>query len=90
MLLLDEPFSALDAVTRLHGTWSRGWPASRAVLMVTHDLYEATRMADRVLVMAGGPGLRADIPISTPSAERAGRRCRDPLKSQTHATEGIP
>jgi NitT/TauT family transport system ATP-binding protein len=75
VLLLDEPFSALDAVTRLR---MQGWLTDRlaerprAVLMVTHDLYEATQMADRVLVMAGGPGrIAADIPITTPRADRS-------------------
>ena len=75
VLLLDEPFSALDAVTRLRmQDWlvERLAERPRAVLMVTHDLYEATQMADRVLVMAGGPGrLVADIPILTPTAERS-------------------
>lgn len=75
VLLLDEPFSALDAVTRLRmQDWliDRLAERPRAVLMVTHDLYEATQMADRVLVMAGGPGrITADIPIATPRAERS-------------------
>lgn len=74
VLLLDEPFSALDAVTRLQmQDWliARLAERPRAVLMVTHDLYEATQMADRVLVMAGGPGhITADIPISIPRADR--------------------
>ncbi len=74
ILLLDEPFSALDAVTRLQmQDWliDRLAESPRAVLMVTHDLYEATQMADRILVMAGGPGrITADIPITTPRAER--------------------
>ena len=74
LLLLDEPFSALDAVTRLQmQDWlvDRLAERPRAVLMVTHDLYEATLIADRVLVMAGGPGrIVADIPIPTPRAER--------------------
>ncbi|MDQ2093600.1 ABC transporter ATP-binding protein [Rhodalgimonas zhirmunskyi] len=75
VLLLDEPFSALDAVTRLHmQDWlvERLAERPRAALMVTHDLFEATQMADRVLVMASGPGrLVADIPIPMPSAERS-------------------
>lgn len=75
VLLLDEPFSALDAVTRLQmQDWliDRLAESPRSVLMVTHDLYEATQMADRVLVMAGGPGrITADIPITTPRAERS-------------------
>lgn len=74
VLLLDEPFSALDAVTRLSmQEWLTARLAEdpRAVLLVTHDLFEATRIADRVLVMARGPGrLVADIPITTPRAER--------------------
>ncbi len=75
VLLLDEPFSALDAVTRLGmQDWliHRLAERPRAVLMVTHDLYEATQMADRVLVMAGGPGrIIADIPITTPRVDRS-------------------
>jgi NitT/TauT family transport system ATP-binding protein len=74
VLLLDEPFSALDAVTRLRmQDWlvARLAENPRAVLMVTHDLFEATQVADRVLVMAGGPGrIRADIPITAPRDER--------------------
>ena len=73
-LLLDEPFSALDAVTRLGmQTWlcDRLRETPRGVLMVTHDLYEATQLADRVLVMAARPGrIVADIPITPPRAAR--------------------
>lgn len=75
VILLDEPFSALDAVTRLRmQNWltDRLSERPRAVLMVTHDLYEATQMADRVLVMVGGPGrIAADIPITIPRGERS-------------------
>ncbi|MEC7763429.1 MAG: ABC transporter ATP-binding protein [Pseudomonadota bacterium] len=75
VLLLDEPFSALDAVTRLKmQDWliARLDAEPRTVLMVTHDLYEATQLADRILVMAGGPGrITADIPITTPRAARS-------------------
>jgi sulfonate transport system ATP-binding protein len=57
LLLLDEPFSALDALTRIsmHGLvlslWARHQPA---VLLVTHDVDEALALADRVLVLADG------------------------------------
>ena len=74
VLLLDEPFSALDAVTRLR---MQDWLVARldenprAVLMVTHDLFEATQIADRVLVMAAAPGrITADLPIATPRRDR--------------------
>lgn len=74
VLLLDEPFSALDAVTRLRmQDWllARLAERPRAVLMVTHDLYEATQLADRILVMAGRPGrIIADIPVTTPRHDR--------------------
>ncbi|MBY6002968.1 ATP-binding cassette domain-containing protein [Salipiger bermudensis] len=75
VMLLDEPFSALDAVTRLAmQDWllTRLEETPRAVLMVTHDLFEATQIADRVLVMARGPGrIIADIAIPTPRAGRS-------------------
>jgi sulfonate transport system ATP-binding protein len=57
LLLLDEPFSALDALTRIamHRLVLRLWEQHRpAVLLVTHDVDEALVLADRVLVLAGG------------------------------------
>lgn len=74
VLLLDEPFSALDAVTRLQmQDWLTARLAEdpRAVLLVTHDLFEATQIADRVLVMGRRPGrIIADIPLTTPRSDR--------------------
>ncbi|MBB5916001.1 sulfonate transport system ATP-binding protein [Nocardia transvalensis] len=57
LLLLDEPFAALDALTRLHMQELVGELVARhrpAVLMVTHDVDEAVRLADRVLVLDHG------------------------------------
>ncbi|KGM48921.1 ABC transporter ATP-binding protein [Pseudooceanicola atlanticus] len=74
VLLLDEPFSALDAVTRLKmQDWLTARLADdpRAVLLVTHDLFEATQIADRILVMGRNPGrIVADIPVTTPRIDR--------------------
>jgi ABC-type nitrate/sulfonate/bicarbonate transport system ATPase subunit len=59
LLLLDEPFAALDALTRrelqdwLRDTWTSG---SEAALLVTHDVREAISLANRVYVMSGRPG----------------------------------
>jgi sulfonate transport system ATP-binding protein len=57
LLLLDEPFSALDALTRIemHRLVTQLWERHRpAVLLVTHDVDEALMLADRVLVLDGG------------------------------------
>ena len=57
LLLLDEPFSALDALTRLtaQALVADLWTLHRcAVLLVTHDVEEAIKLADRVLVMRDG------------------------------------
>ncbi|TKV60841.1 ABC transporter ATP-binding protein [Nakamurella flava] len=57
LLLLDEPFSALDALTRLtaQALVADLWTVHRcAVLLVTHDVEESVRLADRVLVMRDG------------------------------------
>ena len=57
LLLLDEPFAALDALTRLamHRLVSQLWAAHRpAVLLVTHDVDEAIALADRILVLDSG------------------------------------
>ncbi|HEY4019441.1 MAG TPA: ABC transporter ATP-binding protein [Pseudonocardiaceae bacterium] len=57
LLLLDEPFAALDALTRLamHRLVSQLWATHRpAVLLVTHDVDEALALADRILVLDAG------------------------------------
>jgi sulfonate transport system ATP-binding protein len=57
LLLLDEPFAALDALTRIrmHGLVAELWRAHRpAILLVTHDVSEAVLLADRVLILDHG------------------------------------
>lgn len=70
LLLLDEPFGSLDALTREHMGIEllRIWQAHRkTVIMVTHDISEALLLADRVLVLGTRPGrLLLDLPIDLP------------------------
>ena len=61
ILLMDEPFGPLDAQTRqiMGNLLLELWNADRkAVLFVTHDLEEATALADRVVIMSAGPSAR--------------------------------
>ena len=74
LLLLDEPFAALDALTRhrMHNLVLSLWRAHQpAVLLVTHDVDEAIALADRILVLDGGRIVAAER-IATPRGERAG------------------
>jgi NitT/TauT family transport system ATP-binding protein len=95
LLLLDEPFASLDAMTREH-MWtelSRIWQArQKTVIMVTHSINESLFLADRVLVLTQRPGkvkldLNVDLPRPrtddmryTPHFGRLARKLRDAIE----------
>ncbi len=70
LLLLDEPFGALDALTRrdMHGLLDRIWSKERfTTVLITHDVAEAALLADRVLVLREGRlVLDARVPVPRP------------------------
>ena len=70
ILLLDEPFGALDAQTRarMQDELARLWERRRkTVVFVTHDAEEAIYLADRIVVLSSRPGrVRADFPVQLP------------------------
>jgi NitT/TauT family transport system ATP-binding protein len=98
ILLMDEPFGALDALTRerMNLELQRIWQTSgKTVLLITHSISEAIFLADRVVVMSARPGrvireLRIDIPrprsndtiISHPSYPALAREIRGLLTGQ--------
>src|SRR5260370_7998112 len=67
VLLMDEPFAALDAQTRdlLHDELERLWKETRqTIIFVTHNVREAARLGDRVIVLTFRPGrIKAEIRI---------------------------
>ena len=78
LLLMDEPFAALDAITRdvLHDELTRIWSdTGRAVLFVTHNVREAVRLGQRVVLLSSRPGrIAREWQIDIPQP----RRIEDP------------
>src|ERR1700759_4369430 len=85
ILLMDEPFSALDVLTAenlrtdLLDLWSEGRMPIKSILMVTHNIEEAVLMCDRILVLASNPGrIAAEIRVDLPQP----RNRQDPIFRQ--------
>ena len=74
VVLMDEPLGALDAMTRdhMHDEIERVWESNQfSVLFVTHNMREAVRLADRVVLMSSSPGrVKLDQRISIPRPRR--------------------
>ena len=73
VLLLDEPFGALDALTRAHlqdSVMALHAKLGNTVLMITHDVDEAVLLSDRIVMMTNGPSARIgevlDVPLARP------------------------
>lgn len=92
MLLMDEPFGALDALTR--GKLQRQvldiWENQRqAVMMITHDVDEAIYMSDRIVLMTNGPeatiGEILDVPFDHPRDRASMRNSKEYYELRNHA-----
>ena len=89
LLLLDEPFASLDALTRrelqtwLRETWSSG---SQAALLVTHDVREAIVLSDRIYVMGPLPGTIIDEVAVRPAGAEPDATQRAALEQQVLAS----
>ncbi|MBM3536279.1 MAG: ABC transporter ATP-binding protein [Alphaproteobacteria bacterium] len=78
LLLMDEPFGALDEITRdrLNEELLRVWEQTRTtILFVTHSLYEAAFLGQKVLMLAANPGrVREIVPVNLPYPRRLALR----------------
>ena len=83
VLLMDEPFGALDALTRrrMHGFLLDIWQRTgKTIVFVTHDIAEAVTLADRICLMSVGPGsritevIKVDLPCPRELADPAAAR----------------
>lgn len=91
LLLLDEPFSALDYQTRLEVADDIGaliLNAGKTAILVTHDLSEAISLADRVIVLGRRPAsIRSILPLHF-AAEEGGKRLRSLKRRNTPEFSG--
>ncbi|MEW6491046.1 MAG: nitrate ABC transporter ATP-binding protein [Cyanobacteriota bacterium] len=92
MLLMDEPFGALDALTRgkLQKQVLDIWESHRqAVMMITHDVDEAIYMSDRIVMMSNGPkakiGEILEVPFPHPRDRQAIRESKEYYELRNHA-----
>lgn len=91
LLLLDEPFAALDALTRLrmqHLIRELCAAHGPSTSLVTHDVEEAILLADRVLVLREGR-IAFDEPVNLPQPRRAGGEAFDTLRGRLLAQLGV-
>jgi NitT/TauT family transport system ATP-binding protein len=99
VVLMDEPFGALDAQTRevMQGEVDRLWRATKpTILFITHDIWEAIKLGDRIITMAAGPDAHfkkvaaIDIPhprdLTTPAAFELYRDLREDIASEVRRT----
>lgn len=94
MLLMDEPFGALDALTRSRlqrqvlDIWEHN---PQAVMMITHDVDEAIYMADRIVMMTNGPNAQIgeilEVPFAHPRDRAALRESREYYELRNHALD---
>lgn len=77
VLLMDEPFSALDVLTAenlrsdLLSLWQEKKTNTNGILLVTHNIEEAAILADRIIILGSDPGyIRADLPVEIPQPRR--------------------
>ncbi|MDX2096674.1 MAG: nitrate ABC transporter ATP-binding protein [Leptolyngbyaceae cyanobacterium bins.59] len=91
MLLMDEPFGALDALTRgkLQKQVLNIWENHRqAVMMITHDVDEALYMSDRIVMMTNGPAAQIgeilEVPFDHPRDRQALRESREYFELRNH------
>ncbi|MDP3749807.1 MAG: ABC transporter ATP-binding protein [Phenylobacterium sp.] len=93
LLLLDEPFAALDEITRraLADDVLALWAASRpAIVFVTHNVEEAVYMADRVMVLTRGPGRIAGIAqVEGPLPRPPGFRICESFRTAVEEVTGL-
>ncbi|HEY5290639.1 MAG TPA: nitrate/sulfonate/bicarbonate ABC transporter ATP-binding protein [Caulobacteraceae bacterium] len=101
ILLMDEPFSALDVLTAetlrtdLLDLWSEGRMPIRSILLVTHNIEEAVLMCDRILVFSSNPGrviaeIKVDLPQPRKRLDPAFRALVDDIYARMTARPKAP
>jgi len=91
LLLLDEPFAALDALTRIrmYELVARLWLAhTPAVVLVTHDIDEAILLSDRIVVLSQGE-ISADVTVDLPRPRSRGDEQAIALRARLLAELGV-